>query len=343
MSAFAQYTTLIPFGLDEQLAKLEGWHKAHGGPVHTVNHSREYHVLAPQLPDWVIPVELRFVQKFGRDYVPLTSLFRAIEKTRPDTAERILIANADIEIADPSALEDLRDPDCDLLFASRNDIDAAGASAGLYRKGFDVFSLAPEALSMLDLEGVFLGLPWWDYVLPLNSILSGRSVRRLDLEAFHHRIHPQRWSLVGFNYIGWQFMRQVLPPSLCAGLPTDDRVMDFAKIANRFLNSAHFVDVPSPEPAQIRDAFLSEVEAASGVSDHDAGSASAQIERAARFADLHGALLELYLTSLDGRDADRVRTRLAELEQSAAAAGVAGQESYGRYARLVELRLGGGT
>lgn len=336
----AQYTTLIPFGLDEQLHKLEGWRKAHDGPIHTVNHSREFSVLAPQLPDWVIPVELRFVQKFGRDYVPLPSLLEAINRSRPKDVQRIVLANADIEIARPEAIDILRDPGCDLLFASRNDIDAKGDSAGLYRKGYDVFSLSPEALSMLDLKGVFLGLPWWDYVLPIFSILTGRSVRRLDTDAFHHRIHPQRWSLVGFNYIGWQFMRQVLPDELCDGAPSASRVMDFAKVANQFLNSSVFAQQNLPDPVEVRAQFLDAVMQATGTQTSDPDNTNCPVKMMTRFTELTDDMFALYQKAIAQPDTPDLMRQFANLKARAAAAGPAGNESFDRYEKLIALHLG---
>jgi hypothetical protein len=339
MSEIAQYTTLIPVDLDAQLDKLEGWHKAHGGPVHTVNHSREYAVLAPQLPDWVIPVEIRFAQKFGRDYVPLRSLLAAIRRSCPAQATRIVLANSDIEIARAQAIDTLRDPGCDLLFASREDIDTEGRAAGLYRQGYDVFSLSPDALELLDLKGVFLGLPWWDYVLPLCSVLTGRSVRRLDTDAFTHRIHPQRWSLTGFNYIGWQVMRQILPGEMCNGEPSADEVMEFAKVANSFLNSDVFREDSPPDPAQIKAGFLAIVAQETGMRIDDRGSAAAQIEMIAGFAEMHGAMYGLYREAIEHPETPGLADRLAGLEAQAHAAGLAGQESFGRYTKLIGLRL----
>ncbi len=340
MSEIAQYTSLIPAGLDTQLDKLEGWHKAHGGPVHTVNHSREHAVLAPRLPDWVIPVEVRFAQRFGRDYLPLPTLLAAIRRTCPAQATRIVLANSDSEIAHPQAIDSLRAPGCDLLFAGRGDIDVEGRPAGIYDQGYDVFSLSPDALELLDLKGVFLGLPWWDYVLPLSSILTGRSVRRLDTDAFTHRLHPQRWSLVGFNHIGWQVMRQLLPGAMCSGAPSADGVLEFARVANSFLNSDVFASDSPPDPARVRAGFLAIVAQETGLRMDGRGGPAAQIGMLAQFAGLHAALYALYREAIEQPETPGLAARLAALEPQAHAAGLAGQESFRRYGKLIGLRRG---
>ncbi len=334
----AHYTTLIPFGLDDQLQKLEGWYKAHGGHIHTVNHAREFAVLAPQLPDWVRPIEVRFPQKFGRDYVPLTVLMAAIRASMLEGTARILIANSDIEISRADMITSLIDPKADLVFASRNDVDDDGKSTGRYTQGYDVFSLLPGALGLLDLRGIYLGMPWWDYVLPLSSVMSGRRVRRLDTDAFRHRIHPQRWSLVGFNFIGWEFMKQLFPGSVPGQAPSNSLVMEFAKVSNQFLNNDMFLARTPPNPGEACRLLQTLVAEATGLSLDDDIADAVPNEANSRFWELHSAYYALYQESLSHPNPSDLAARRAKLDSIIAESRHDAPPIFDVFSKLVALR-----
>ena len=339
--ALFHLTTLIPVGLEAQLACQKSWHDAHGQPVHTVNHSREHALLKDRLPDWVIPIEMRFAQRFGKDYIPLKALGRLLRHHMPPDADRVLMLNADIGLHRSRIPDELADPDCDLLYASRHDVDADGHPAGRYDKGYDVFSLHRDALSELEIDGVYLGMPWWDYVLPLSAVLNGRSVKRLDTDAFAHQLHPQRWSLVAFNHIGWHFMRQVLPAEMWRGAPDADQVMSFARVANRFLNSDVFVQDDPPTPAQIRADFI-EAAIAGGVARTQSAAVTEGdiVTDLALFATLHRQLHHLYRTG-PGMGLAPLRAEFTAIRRKAARANhPALTETCTRYARLIALRTG---
>lgn len=251
MTNFHHFTTIVPVNIPEQLEKLETWHKAHGRPIHTLNHSREFEAIRGQVPEWIVPVERRFPQCYGRDYLPFTELLAAIRMLVPEQEDRILLVNSDISIEKPDALALLDDPQTDLFFASRLDVTAQGEVRGRYKYGYDVLSLKRASARILDMPEFYMGIPWWDYILPLSAIMDGYRVKRLDLDAFHHVLHPQRWSPVAFDYIGWRCMKRLLPEEMTAGAASHDRVQKFSEVTNQFLNSRLTADAPlSPEDSQ---------------------------------------------------------------------------------------------
>ncbi|WP_158971859.1 hypothetical protein [Chachezhania sediminis] len=266
MSGFLHVTTLIPVGIEAQLDTLGSWHKAHGQPIHAFNHSREFAAVKDHVPDWIVPHECRFPQGFGRDYLPFTALLDGVRGMDPDPETRVLLVNSDIGLKDPGALPALDDAAQDLVFASRIDIEADGTPSARYGQGYDVFSIRAGAMDMLDLPGFSLGIPWWDYVLPLTAVLAGRKVKRLETEAFTHVLHPQRWSLVAFDHLGWEVMR-ALPADAWDAIgrngangsasdgaweprtlrPGHDLVLDFARAVNGFLNDPVLAGGAAPE------------------------------------------------------------------------------------------------
>lgn len=251
MTTFHHFTTIVPLHIPEQLKTLETWHHAHGCPIYTLNHSREFEVIRGQVPDWIVPIERRFPQCYGRDYLPFTELLATIRDLVNAPEDRVLLVNSDISIEDPTVLKLIDDPEVDLFFASRLDVAANGTPKGRYKYGYDVFSLKRSAAQILDMPEFYMGIPWWDYVLPLSAVTEGYRVRRLDLDAFHHVLHPQRWSSVSFDYIGWRCMQRLLPKDITAGAPSHERVQKFSEVTNQFLNSKLTAEEPlSPEESR---------------------------------------------------------------------------------------------
>lgn len=265
MADFHHFTTIVPVGIPAQLDTLETWHKAHGQPIRTLNHSREYHAIKDELPDWIEPVECRFAQSYGRDYLPFTALLAAIRARVEAPEDRILFVNSDISIADPEALDGLRDGQVDMYFASRMDVHPDGRVEARYRYGYDVISLRNAAAGVLDMPDFYVGLPWWDYILPLSAIIGGHRVRRVDCEAFHHVLHPQRWSRVSFDHIGWTCMKMLLPEELTAGTPSSDRVQKFSEVANQFLNGPIAAGTERLSPEEVRERFLNRARSTPGL------------------------------------------------------------------------------
>jgi hypothetical protein len=85
---------------------------------------------------------------------------------------------------------------------SGHDVDTMVLGDGeVYSNGFDLFIIAPElARAIMEsghLDETFkVGLPWWDYMLPLVARLLGYPVKRLPDEPIliRHLSHPARYS-----------------------------------------------------------------------------------------------------------------------------------------------------
>lgn len=234
---FDQFTSIAPVGLEPQIAALATWHAAHGGPVFTVNHPREVATMAGRLPDWVVPVPVDFAQLYGRDYLPLSALHLGVLAAAHPGHERVVFTNSDIAVAGEADVRALLGTPADLAFASRTDITPEGAQRGLYSDGFDVFALTRPALDALDHRLLRLGMPWWDYVVPLDAILKGHQVQRLDTATFPHQIHAARWSEVAYQDIGLDTLASLAPDLMEGATMNGAKVTLFARYINDILNS----------------------------------------------------------------------------------------------------------
>nr|WP_321524344.1 hypothetical protein [uncultured Cohaesibacter sp.] len=325
----AHFTTLIPHDLKGQLHNLLTWRNAYDLPIYTVNHSRELKIISANLPEWVRPVEVRFARRFGRDYIPLSVLYDAIHKTIGDSKKRIVFTNSDIRLADPHAIQELEPVNCDLLYASRNDVDAKGETQGIYRKGYDVFSIGHEKLKILDVPDVFLGMPWWDYTIPLTALFNGYSLRRLDTNAFTHAVHKQRWSEVGFNFIGEKIMQRFLTADSLPNTITSKQVLCFAKKVNSLLNNDIFLNASPISNANIDD-LKSELSVFN----------SKDCVPTYTFIEFHRHLLTLYQETKTKATQEEIIRRMHEISLSIPSPKAKNyQMTFERYAELISIQL----
>ncbi len=235
--SFDQFTSIAPVGIEAQVDKLATWHAAHGQPIFTINHPREFHSFAASLPPWLVPVEVDFERAYGRDYLPLSALHQGIVQAAAPGADRFIFTNSDIMVRGIDDVTALIASPGDVTYASRRDVKPDGTSGGIYTDGFDVFAFTRASLDVLDRDDLRLGMPWWDYMVPVLAILAGHSVRRLDDAEFPHITHTQRWSEVAYQDIGVRCLLDMAPDLIDEDAITGARITTFARFTNDILNS----------------------------------------------------------------------------------------------------------
>lgn len=116
-----------------------------------------------------------------------------IKQARTVSKGRIAIINADCEITCPSGhIESVADPMALSIF-SRTDVDADGANEQVFPWGFDAFVFDPDLLGPhVPSSPLALGLPWWDYLLPMVAINNKIPVMRHD-NVLRHIRHEDRY------------------------------------------------------------------------------------------------------------------------------------------------------
>ena len=89
------------------------------------------------------------------------------------------------------------------MFGSRMDIPDADAAMGqVYYWGFDYFFMDRAALNCIEDGPFFLGVPWWDYWLPITFIIADRRISRVASPIGFHVSHPARWDPALYEKIG---------------------------------------------------------------------------------------------------------------------------------------------
>lgn len=152
---------------------------------------------------------VRFVQahRDGREIVgkPFVHVYDAIEAGLAGDASMVGIINSDVMLrVSPGFVERLWPlVRGGIVFGSRVDIPDADAPTGqVYSWGFDYFFMDRAALSCVEDGPFFLGVPWWDYWLPISFIIADRRIARVASPIGFHVSHPTRWDPTLYEKIG---------------------------------------------------------------------------------------------------------------------------------------------
>jgi len=227
----ALFTSIMPRKLDEQFAALSTWRDL-AERIVTVNERREAALLT-DLPDWIEQYSFEDNTPYDRFYVRLSKLAEAMGSATD--CRHVAFCNSDISLAKAEELERVLDSDgADLIFSSRTDTDEHGAPLSVYTDGWDFFAFRPGHARVISRDDLYIGLPWWDFFVPLAFLKEGLVANRLDGSHVHHIKHAQNWDKTEFNRKGSIVLEAIVGVRRQLN---EKEVHRFAHHVNTFLNS----------------------------------------------------------------------------------------------------------
>ena len=190
---------VFEIGHTYQAQCIAAW-RACGFRVITVNAAAEVEYVSALYPDVEIFVADRDMAPLcGKPLVPLTAMIAALRATGSPVGA---IVNSDVFVP-PCPLADWLTgkllgedgPDRhDCLFMTRQEVSHPASRVGPnYNFGFDAFFFDMSAIDPLDSDRLTIGLPWWDYYLPMALLLAGRDVGQIERLPLRHLSHLQKW------------------------------------------------------------------------------------------------------------------------------------------------------
>ena len=201
-------TSLVP-GRDESLQQINvrSWRDA-GFNVLSINGATEADALKTAFPDVeVICVEKTAEQIAGKPVPFIHDLLKALKRwcasqgTTPDQC-LVGIINADIFLrASPALNLTLQDQfSGSFILGPRIDVEDATAfdsyaptGTESYSVGYDYFLMPGNFLDDFEDSPFAMGMPFWDYWLPLVALLQGRSLKSLNSPVALHVQHDTQW------------------------------------------------------------------------------------------------------------------------------------------------------
>lgn len=233
-------------GYAYQAQCVAAW-RACGFRVISVNAAPEVPLLQAFYPDVEIVVANRDMSAMcGKPLVPLSEMIRVLRQTGSTVGG---IVNSDVFVPPCSLTGWIRQclegshgasESQDCLFLNRQEIThPVGRNGKTYNYGFDSFFCKISALNTIACDPFTIGLPWWDYFLPMAFILKGYRIAQIDRLPLRHLSHSHKW-----NASNWLLMMEAfrnlfrnqfthLVADLDNALPTmiglmhEDRMIDF--------------------------------------------------------------------------------------------------------------------
>ncbi len=94
------------------------------------------------------------------------------------------------------------------VFGPRLDIKSFNdISSGTFYKGFDYFFFDKSLIQHYPPAKFCIGLPWWDYWLPLIPLLSKMPVKKVTTPICYHIIHSSNYSIASWKALAIEMMK----------------------------------------------------------------------------------------------------------------------------------------
>lgn len=184
---------------------IDSW-SAMGCEVISVNAAAEAPRVRAAYPDVRVVIAPATAERYAKKPVPyIHDLLKALRDACADAALKdctVGVINADIFFRPvPNLAETLcREAQGALILGPRIDVDASSsftayrpAGSETYSVGYDYFVMSGDLLDDFA-DGPFcMGMPFWDYWMPLTALLQGRPLKALNAPVALHVTHETRW------------------------------------------------------------------------------------------------------------------------------------------------------
>jgi len=194
-TAIAVATSIAPGRIHAQQEAVTSWQRL-GWRVLAVNPPAEIDGLALKFPGVEFVPAIRDAgDEHGRHLVYLDDLIAFLRTTDEGICG---IVNADVRFQVDTKFREFlgRHGKGGIVFGSRIDVTPADHQEGHeYDQGFDFFFFAREVADRFPPSSFCLGLPGWDYWLPMIGLLHGIPVRHLLTPVAFHSLHEATWSV----------------------------------------------------------------------------------------------------------------------------------------------------
>ena len=165
-----------------QSAAMGSW-LAHGCTVVSVNTAAEIETLSPAYPDVRFVTAERTSERFAGRTVPLIYDLLQAAKSHANDGQTVGITNADIYLRSATGLSAFiaKAARGSVILGPRLDVPDPASFSNynpdtdpVYSVGYDYFFMSRDVVDDFEDSPFAMGMPFWDYWLPLTAYLAGR-------------------------------------------------------------------------------------------------------------------------------------------------------------------------
>lgn len=204
-------TSISPQRVQQQVSALQTWLNQ-GFQVISLNAKDEIIQLKEQIHGIeLVPVNRDARKYFRKPVVYIIDILRYLQ----DNGEAIVgILNSDIYFKEKGSFADeiRKISNHSVVLASRTNISSLNDLQGAtYNYGFDAFFIDQKLLHLFPESQYCLGIPWWDYWLPLIAIKKGLTLKLMKNKKLYHIEHKVNYSLEVWREMGIEFAEEFIP------------------------------------------------------------------------------------------------------------------------------------
>jgi len=223
------FTSVMSKRPEIQRLAIESWRRA-GLRVVSLNTPDEIDHVAPLFSDIeFISVDPSWLYEENPNLLPIDDILSVMAREGSTVCGFI---NSDIIMMEGGNLlaSVTRHVHGSLVFGSRLDIQNFNDDVGTpYSQGFDFFFLEQESLQLLKGSKLLVGMPWWDYWIPLAARANGLLMKRLKGHRMLHVNHPQTYDVLKALEFSKRFFAAFHHLSQTAATPEYDEYSHFLR------------------------------------------------------------------------------------------------------------------
>lgn len=202
-------TSLAPGNTENQLRAVRSWLR-NGFQIISLNCPEEIELLQSAFPE----VTFRSVRRDARTLhkKPLVFLDDMLSELGQFPSRIVGLINSDIVLdVNPQLCKRLAEEAIQsVILLNRINLKSLSNREGqLFEKGFDFFLMDRNLLKQFPSSEFCLGAAWWDYYVPLVSVLKGWTVKRVSLPFVYHVKHALNWDLRSWISLGHYFYKHL--------------------------------------------------------------------------------------------------------------------------------------
>ena len=196
-------TSLSPTDdLAVQPTAIKSW-IGHGCTIISVNTEEEINALSPAFPNVEFVCADRTAEQFAGRPVPYIYDLLQAAKAAADDDQTIGVANADIFLRPAPGLASFLASAAKgaVILGPRVDVPHLDSfekyvpeNEPTYSIGYDYFLMSRDVADAFNDSPFAIGMPFWDYWLPLTAYLAGHQLKTLNSPVALHISHETRWN-----------------------------------------------------------------------------------------------------------------------------------------------------
>ncbi len=210
------FTSISPRNHDNQKLAISSW-RSHGLKVISLNNEVEVKGLESIYPHVTFHTVTRDAEaQVGRPLIYFDDIWAYIQNQELAENGILGIINSDIHLkADFDCWQVIeREAEDGLVVCSRTEVQSLEQTSGqIYTRGFDAFFFSENLLQKLPKSDFCLGMPWWDFWLPLVTQQKGIKIKYLTTAIAYHIQHPINYRNDLWEKFGIKFT-QLFKPEL---------------------------------------------------------------------------------------------------------------------------------